>query len=90
MQTLQEIKDQVALEHGCDDWQYLENYFADGHFPYSIVDQVAKAYAKAMIQQDRIDCAEKAITKHVIILPGYEQIQVDKSSILDRPLPDLK
>lgn len=90
MMTLQEIKAQVAQEHRYEDWRDAILKVPSSKVQ-DLIDDVAKAYAKAAIEADRKDCAEKAKVKQNIIIEGtYEHWTVDQSSILDRPYREMK
>lgn len=104
--TLSEIKDQIAQQHGWEDWDHLL-YVADKHVPFmrQCIEDVMDSAITASIEADRKDCAEKA---KVSKLESYEMDKsnvkptgtyylregaayfVDKSSILDRPYPEMK
>lgn len=87
MRTLSEIKDQVAQDHGHKDWKDLSRW-AHHELKQTVIDAAIKAYALAMIVEDRKDCAEKAAAyTYGMYPPGAA---VDKSSILNRPYPEMK
>lgn len=79
MKTLQEIKDQVAQEHGYANWD--------------IVDTSGKAafinlVVFAVIEEDRKDCAFRVISdlfEAGVLVPDSKILKVIK----DRPLPEL-
>jgi hypothetical protein len=52
--------------------------------------EAMKAYALAAIQEDRKDCAEKIVLNLFEDGITLTSIRETKSSILDRPLPELK
>lgn len=98
--TLQEIKDQVAQEHACCTWEDLPHFTRQ-----YLVDDIVKLYAKAYAEADRKDCAEKAkvsklesyeMDKSNVKPTGTYYLRegaayfIDKSSILDRPYPEMK
>jgi hypothetical protein len=94
MRTLQEIKDQVAQEAGYKNWKdagwELWPFSDEWH------DNITRRYALAAIEEDRKDCAEKAktissweIDEDTATSPLAHFVRVDKSSITDRPLPNL-
>jgi hypothetical protein len=90
MKTAEKILDEKISE--IYDRAFPDGYKQPEGLWYNGALEAMKAYALAAIQEDRKDCAEKAKTKYVSDYRSAIGVRsiVDKSSILDRPLPDLQ
>lgn len=94
--TLDEIKDKVAQKYTYKSYKEFKDmtracktdhiFIMDG-----IVNEVAKSYAKEKCLEQRVICAEKAITETTINNERFPwsttNIKIDKSSILNAPEP---
>lgn len=85
MTSLQETKDQVAQEAHWLNWDEATKFIPCSEI-HHLSDKVAQRYAIQYAEEDRKDCAEKARAESA----PFHGCQVDKSSILDRPYPEMK
>jgi len=84
MKTIEDIKNEVALEHG---YAGSMDVF---EFSYALCDEVAKRYALEAIKADRERVAQNAKTKYVRYddpkANFHGEDVVDKQSILNLPI----
>lgn len=60
MKTLEEIKEEYAVELGFDSFEHM--FYDEGHEMGEMgIDEIAKRYATACIQADRLRVAEKSL-----------------------------
>jgi hypothetical protein len=89
--NLQEIKDQVAQKEGFQDWRDVKDFY-EGLSQTKIPEILFDKVTLQVVVEDRKDAAEKATASR---MSGEFQdcdcdYTIDKSSITDRPLPELK
>lgn len=74
MKTLLQIKDEVSVEHGYDNWDHLQAIEDDGFDVGWLYDAVAKAYAEQAIKQYRDRLIKSQLNNDFDVMSAFNEI----------------